>query len=135
MKSEFTWLGLILVQTALMWVPYILNLFYKQGILGAMNYYDPKNPPLSDWAMKAKAAHSNAVENLALLAPATLLYLLINRDGPSNDTVLLCLQVYFFARIAHYISYSLKFNFVRTVFFLTGWVSTLIILCKVLCPN
>jgi uncharacterized MAPEG superfamily protein len=130
MKPEMTWLNLIFLQTALMWIPYILNLFFKQGIIGAMNYYDPKNPPLSDWAQRAKAAHKNAVENLVLLAPATLLFLFQNKDNTSDSGVLLCLQVYFFARIAHYIVYVMKIGYLRTVFFLAGWVSTMIIICK-----
>ncbi len=130
MKPEMTWLNLIILQTALLWIPYILNLFFKQGILGAMNYYDPKNAPLSDWAQRAKAAHTNAVQNLVLLAPATLLFLMQNKDNASDSTVLLCLQIYFFARLAHYIVYAMKIGYLRTVTFLVGWVSTIIIICK-----
>jgi uncharacterized MAPEG superfamily protein len=132
MKPEYYWLALIILQTALMFVPYAMNLFYKQGLIGALHYYDPKNPPLSDWAQKAKAAHMNAVENLVLIAPATLLFLLMTRDAGSDETVILCLKVYFFARIAHYVVYAMRLNYVRTLFFFAGFIPTLIIIFKVI---
>jgi uncharacterized MAPEG superfamily protein len=129
-NNDIFWLSLILLQTAVMFLPYALNLFYKQGLIGALHYYDPKNPPLSDWAQKARAAHMNAVENLVVLAPAALAYIYV--AGPSRDdrAIVLSLQVYFFSRIAHYIVYAMRLNYVRTLFFFVGWFATVNIIFK-----
>ena len=133
MKKELYWLTLISLQTAVMFIPYVLNLFYKRGILGAFNYYEPKNPPLSDWALKAKAAHQNSVENLVVLAPATIAYvLLMGPEVRTGQGIVTSLQIYFCARMAHYMVYSFKFNFARTVFFLMGWFATINIIVQVL---
>lgn len=123
MNNDIFWLGLILLQTALMFVPYALNLFYKQGLIGALRYYEPNKPELSDWAMKAKAAHSNSVENLVVLAPAALAHMHLQ-----TSSIALYLQVYFWARIAHYVVYAMKLNYVRTVFFFVGWGATVMII-------
>lgn len=133
MKKELYWLTLITLQTAVMFIPYVLNLFYKRGILGAMNYYEPKNPPLSDWAQKARAAHQNSVENLVVLAPATIAYVLLMGSGErGGESIVQSLQIYFCARMAHYMVYSFKFNFARTVFFLMGWAATINVIFQAL---
>ncbi|HXH32669.1 MAG TPA: MAPEG family protein [Bacteriovoracaceae bacterium] len=131
MKEEWYWLSLILLQTALMFVPYVLNLFYKRGILGALRYYQPA-PAMSDWAQRARAAHLNAIENLVVLAPAVLSYLILMKDAADAPRIVVCLQIYFFSRLAHYVVYAMKLNYLRTIFFLIGWITTVCLICKVM---
>lgn len=132
MKNEIFWLALILLQTVLMFVPYVLNLFYRQGLLGALRYYQTPKTPLSDWAQKAQAAHKNAIDNLVILAPASLAYIILAGPDRPGDGITLYLQIYFFARLAHYLVYALRLNYIRTVFFFVGFISTLCIIWEVI---
>ena len=67
MKLELVYLVLVTTLTAVMWIPYVLNMILVRGIADAVGY--PDNPkPLAPWAARMKAAHANAVENLVLFA-------------------------------------------------------------------
>ncbi len=106
--------------TALLWVPYILNRFVKLGIWGTM-----QNPQESDearhslWAQRAKQAHSNAVENLAVFGVLVLCAAVM---GHTNHTgLVLASQVYFFSRLAHFVVFSAGVPVLRTVTFLVGF--------------
>ena len=72
MSKELYWLSLTLAMTALFWAPYVLNRMVVRGLLGTMANPSPGDAPLAPWAERAKRAHSNALENLALFAPAVL---------------------------------------------------------------
>lgn len=130
MKLELFWLGMTLVATALMWVPYVLNAMVVRGIPEVMAY--PEDPaPLADWAQRAKHAHANAVENLILFAPAVLMYVHL-ADGTGSTSIDWAVMAYFYLRLAHYLIYIFKLPYLRTLSFLAAWVITLIILGKVL---
>lgn len=130
MKQEIFWLGLILHSTAVMWMPYILCAFATWG-LGKTLTYREDVPPLAAWAQRAKKAHANAIENLALLAPATLAYLFLS-GGTSTGEIVPCLQIYLGARVGHYVLYIANVPFGRTVTFLIGWACTVCIIWKLL---
>ena len=67
MTTELSYLVWVTALTAVMWVPYVLNLIAVRGLIDAVGYPDdPK--PLSPWADRMKKAHSNAVENLVVFA-------------------------------------------------------------------
>ena len=71
MTTELMYLTWVALLTAVMWMPYILNLIAVRGLMDAIGY--PQNPmPLSPWAERMKKAHSNAVENLVVFAPLVL---------------------------------------------------------------
>ncbi len=63
-------------------------------------------------------AHANAVENLVIFAP---LVIAIDISGVNSQVTAVACIVYFFARLAHFILYSLKVPFFRTVAFLIGF--------------
>ncbi len=128
MPQEYFWFGLILLVTALMWMPYILSAFFTWGILKTLTY-DEKVPALPIWAQRAKKAHANAIENLALFAPAVIGFWVI--APAESQSILLLLQIYFFARLAHYVLYIVNVPFGRTVTFLTGWAVTVCIIWKI----
>jgi uncharacterized MAPEG superfamily protein len=97
MTSELMSLTWVTTLTAIMWMPYILNMIAVRGLVDAVGYPDdPK--PLSAWAAKMKAAHSNAVENLVVFAA---LVLIANAAGVSNSITVLACQLYFWARLVH----------------------------------
>lgn len=117
MSSELMSLTAVTVFTAVLWMPYILNLIAVRGVMDAVGY--PEGPdPLSPWAAKMKAAHANAVENLVVFAA---LVLVANAAGVSTDATVLACQVYFWARVVHAFSYTFAIPWVRTIAFVVGF--------------
>lgn len=112
---SLTW---VLALSAVMWVPYIINSIVVQGLIDAVGY--PENPkPLAPWAQRMKKAHYNAVENLVVFAA---LVLLLNAAGISNETTVLACNIYFWARLVHYIVYSVGIPWLRTLSFAVSWL-------------
>lgn len=117
MTSELMSLTAVAVLTAVLWMPYILNTIAVRGIVDAVGYpEDPK--PLSAWASKMKAAHANAIENLAVFAT---LVLIANAAGISSASTVMACEIYFWARLLHVASYTLAVPWVRTVSFAVGF--------------
>lgn len=118
-NTEITWLTLTLLMTALFWVPYILNRMVEHGVWPALYNPQPDTQPKAQWAERMMKAHANAVENLVIFAP---LVLAVEISGLNSQTTEMACIVYFFARLAHFILYSLKVPFFRTLAFLTAFV-------------
>ena len=128
MTSELMSLTWVAALSAVMWIPYILNLIMVRGLVDAVGY--PKDPkPGAPWAERMKAAHYNAVENLVLFAT---LVLVAHAAGISNETTVLVCKVYFWARVVHLVSYTLGIPWVRTLSFATGWVACVALLVELL---
>lgn len=117
MTPELKYLAWTALFTALMWVPYILNMIMVRGIADAVGY--PENPkPLAGWASRMKAAHYNAVENLVVFAA---LVLVAHAAGVSNETTVMASAIFFWARLIHFAAYSFKVPWVRTLTFVAGF--------------
>lgn len=117
MTSELTSLIWVAAMTAVMWVPYILNMIMVRGMVDAVGY--PENPaPLAAWATRLKNAHYNAVENLVVFAAVVLV---LNAAQISNETTVLACTVFFWARLAHAIVYALAVPWLRTLTFAVSW--------------
>lgn len=117
MNTELTSLAMVTVLTGLLWVPYILNTTMVRGLVDAVGY--PENPkPLAKWAQRLKAAHYNAVENLAVFAT---LVLIAQAIGMHNAAIASAAQVYFWARVVHAAAYTLGIPWVRTLAFVAGF--------------
>jgi len=117
MTTELSYLVLVTTLTALMWIPYILNMIAVRGIADAVGY--PENPrPLAPWAAKMKAAHANAVENLVVFAA---LVLTAHATGVSNSATATACMIYFWARFVHWLAYTLAVPWVRTIAFVVGF--------------
>ena len=125
MSAALYWLVLTALMTALFWVPYILNRIAVRGLMRAMGNPEPKDKPQSAWAQRAQWAHANAAENLAVFAP---LALAAHVAGVGNNPVIGgAAMVYFFARLLHYIIYTLGIPVARTLSFAAGWAATIAI--------
>ena len=128
MTHELTYLTLVAAFTALLWVPYILHALLVRGLVDAVSY--PANPkPLAPWAMRLKAAHYNAVENLVVFAA---LVLTAHSAGVLNDVTLLATTVYFWARVVHAIVYAMAVPWLRTLSFTVGWLCCMAIAAQLL---
>ena len=117
MNTELTYLAWVTTLTALMWIPYILNMIMVRGLLDAVGY--PEDPaPLSPWAANMKAAHANAVENLVVFAA---LVLTAHAVEISNATTVMACWIYLWTRIVHFLSYTARIPWVRTISFVVGF--------------
>lgn len=128
MTSEMMSLSWVIALQLIMWVPYILNMIAVRGLMDAVSYpADPK--PMAPWAERMKAAHYNAVENLVVFAA---LVLIANAAGITNDTTVLACQIYFWARLAHFLLYTFAVPFGRTLAFAVAWICQVALLVQIL---
>lgn len=117
MTTELTYLTWISALTALMWVPYVLNIITVRGLIDAVGY--PENPkPMATWATRMKAAHHNAVENLVVFGA---LVLAAHSVGVNNDATALACAVYFWARVVHLLTHTIGIPWIRTFAFVAGF--------------
>jgi uncharacterized MAPEG superfamily protein len=76
--------------------------------------------PHAEWANRLMFAHDNAVENLIIFAPLVLILDAMNYS--SQATALAC-AVYFWARVAHLIVYTMGVPVLRTLAFSVGFIA------------
>ena len=128
MNVQLQYLTYAALLTALIWVPYILNEVMVRGVVEAVGY--PQNPkPLAAWATRMKAAHYNAIENLAIFAT---LVLVANAMHLRSHAIDVSCVVYFWARVVHLSAYTFAIPWVRTLAFVTGFLAQLCIAWQVL---
>src|SRR5262245_51523358 len=75
--------------------------------------------PVPNWVGRARRAHANMVENLA---PFACLVLVAHVAGKANSTTALGAEIFFAARIAHTVVYTIGIPVVRTLIFTLGSV-------------
>jgi uncharacterized MAPEG superfamily protein len=123
-------LTLVATATVLMWVPYMASRILTRGPAWTLaDPADPSAPPDPAWAQRARRAHANAVENLAVFAPLVIILAL---TGASTPATILAARTYLIARLVHYVVYTAGIPVVRTLAFVAGAVSTLSIAGAVL---
>lgn len=128
MSVELKYLIFVTTFTALMWIPYILNTIMVRGLLDAVGY--PEKPkPLAPWAIRMKAAHYNAIENLAVFAT---LVLVAHVAGVKGEATALACVIYFWARVVHYLAFTFAIPWVRTLAFAAGFGCQVTLVCKIL---
>ena len=120
MTKELLWLTLTIILTGLMWVPYILDRVRVRGLMGAMANPSRKDKSQSEWAQRLYFAHTNAVENLIIFAP---LVLILDAQGYSTPNTVIACAVYFWARLAHAIVYTMGVPVLRTLAFTVGFLA------------
>jgi uncharacterized MAPEG superfamily protein len=119
---------MVTVFTALMWIPYILNAVIVRGLTAAVGYpEDPK--PLAPWAQRMKAAHANAVENLVVFAA---LVLIAQIAGANSQVTATACMVYFWARLVHFLVYTARVPWARTLAFFVGFLCQMAIAWQIL---
>ena len=120
MSRELMWLTLTVILTGLMWLPYTLDRVKVRGLMGSMANPSRKDKPQSAWAMRLYFAHTNAVENLVIFAP---LVLILDSQGHSTESTAIACAVYFWARFAHAIVYTMGVPVLRTLAFSVGFIA------------
>lgn len=119
-QPEVFWLAFSIIAVALMWVPHILQLIFQEGLFKAV--WDPNRevPHKAAWAQRARRAHGNAVENIAVFAPLTLLVVLC---GSTTELTAAAAAVFFFSRLGHFLAYTFAIPVVRVTLFLIAWAA------------
>ena len=120
MTKELMWLTLTIILTGLMWVPYIVDRAMVRGLKGCMANPSRHDKPQSAWAQRLYFAHTNAVENLIVFAP---LVLILDAQGYSTEYTIIACAVYFWARLAHVILYTMGVPVLRTLAFSVGFLA------------
>jgi uncharacterized MAPEG superfamily protein len=129
MSKEIYWLALTLVAAALFALPYVLNRVVVRGLGGTLANPSAADAPLAPWAQRAQRAQANATENLVVFAPAALAVHLLGRGDAL--TAAAC-ALYFYARLVHYLVYTLGVPGARTLAWFAGWGATLALLGRLL---
>ncbi len=130
MKPELFWLALTATMTGLFWIPYILNRALQAGVPRAFQTPRMEAPSVeSEWAQRARRAHTNAVENLVVF---TALIAVAQLAGVSNQTTATAAAVYFWARLGHFLVLTFGIPYARTLIWTVGWIAQMIIAWQVL---
>jgi len=116
--TEFYWLILTTIMTGLLWIPQIIHSIFKAGPITAFLYPDEATKQYAEWAKRSKAAHKNAVENLIIFAPLTILVVIL---GTGTDITAIAATIYFFARAVHFVMHIIAVPLMRTLMFLVGF--------------
>ena len=126
MSVELYWMSLTLLATAMFALPYVVERLVRRGIAGTL-----ANPPAQDssaaWSERAKRAHYNAIENIAVFAPAAIAVVLLQRQ---NGMTAIACELFFFARVLHYFVYTLGIPVARTLSYLVAWVATIMLILR-----
>lgn len=117
---ELFYLALTSAFTAVIWVPIILNRLSEMGIWQALKNPDPDSRPDASWAIRADAAHRNAIENLVVFAP---LALIVHIQGTGDELTALFALTFFIARVAHAIIYTFGLPLLRSIAFAGGFAA------------
>jgi uncharacterized MAPEG superfamily protein len=99
------------------------------GVMRAIGTPGPGYPVDPPWADRARRAHLNAIENLAVFAPLVLVAAIVE---VSTRATILSAQIYVAARIAHHLLYAVGVPVVRTIAFFVGACATLVIAAALL---
>lgn len=129
MPTELMWLTYTLLMTALFWLPYVLNRMAVRGLMGSMANPSPDLPPQPAWAERARAAHTNAAQNLVIFAP---LVLVATALGITGGLVASAAILYFWSRLIHYVVYTLGWPVIRTLAFFGGFVAQIMVVWAIL---
>ena len=129
MTSELYWLVLSILLTSILWVPYIINRLFEQGIF--IGLWDPDGETKTEvaWAKRLMSAHVNSVENLIVFAPLVLIAHIL---GMSTEITESAVVIYFFSRLFHAIFFTLRVPVLRIIAFLGGFYSQMLMIVTLL---
>ena len=99
-----------------------------RGLMGAMDNPSPNAKPHSSWAWRQMHAHDNAVENLVIFA---ILVLVANALHISTNVTAAACATYFWARLAHYIIYTLGVPVLRTLTFVAAFAAQVVLVLAI----
>lgn len=137
METAYFYLALSGLLTILLWTPYILARLFTWGLPTFLNNYPEgfpaKQPEAPLWAQRAQRAHLNMVETMPAFIAVVLAAGFFAASKPGlAETVGQWAMIFFFARIAHAVVYTLGIPYLRTPVYLISWAAVLMIGAQVL---
>jgi uncharacterized MAPEG superfamily protein len=119
MSPELKYLALTAMLTASLWIPYVVAQVMTNGPLSPQNYVDPTPRPLPPWGKRADRTYMNAVETFA---PFAAMVILVQLTGKANSMTAFWATSFFWIRVGHAVVYLVAIPYIRTVFFVLGYV-------------
>lgn len=128
MENLYFYLLLSGVLTLLLWAPYVLSRVLVWGLPTFLNNYPEgypaKQPEVPLWALRAQRAHLNMVETMPAFIAVVLAAGSLLTASQINEFVGWA-AIFFYARIAHAIVYTLAVPYLRTPVYLISWFAIL----------
>lgn len=118
-SPEILYTTLTAVFTGVIWVPIIVNRLAEMGPWKALSNPEPDVRPHANWAYRLSHAHRNAIENLVVFAP---LAIMVHVLGLGSSLTAGAAAIFFFARVAHAVIYTLGIPLLRTIAFFVGFL-------------
>lgn len=131
MTVELTYLTMVTLFTAVMWIPVMFGVVGARGVSDALGYPDNPNP-LGALGSRFDRAHHNALENLVVFAP---LVLIVQYAGTNDGYTAFATVTYFWARLAHYFLLVFAVPVVKSIAFMVGAVCQVILAWRILDPE
>lgn len=126
--NALQWLAAVSILTTVMWVPHVVRRMLVLGIWPTFDNPKSGTEPTSGWAKRSAAAHNNAIANLAVFGPLVVAAQLAGH-GPA---IVGLAQIYFWARVGHYVLYTAGVPVGRTLAFFAGLVVQVMIAMQIL---
>ena len=110
------------------WIPYAALYRGIVGLKGATTDLPP-TAQLPDWARRCHRAHLNLIETLV---PFAILVLVLQAAGKSGGAIATAAAIFFLARVAHAVFYTMSIPYLRTPAYAASWLVCLYLLWRVL---
>lgn len=126
MTTDLKMLLAVSILSLLQFVPYFLAYLQQWGITGIVSNRE-NMPPLPAWANRAQAAQQNLNENLIHF---TIIVLIVQLTGLSNEMTALGATIFFYSRLAYWFVYIAGITWLRSLLFMAGLVGEVIIITQ-----
>lgn len=128
METAYQYLALSGLLTVLLWTPYIVGRLFVWGLPTFLSNYPEgfpaKEPETPLWMDRSKRAHLNMIETMPAFIAVVVAAGLLGAEGA---TIAKWAAIFFYARIAHAVVYTLGVPGLRTPVYLVSWAAILMI--------
>lgn len=128
LSTELFYLASTAGLTGILWLGYILNRIIETGVTQTLSNPNPEAVPKAGWALRMIRAHRNAVENLTVFSA---LVIVVELAQLNTDVTSLSAMIFFYARLAHAIIYTMGVPVVRTLAFMVGFLCQAIMFLQI----
>ena len=119
MTVEFAYLAAATLLTLIIRAAWMLNKVQVRG-LGVVVGYPKESKPLSEWGHRLWVAHEDAIQSLVTFA---ILVIIVEISTLADESTAIAAAVYFWARVAHALAYVLALRWVKTIAYISGFIS------------